>query len=84
MHGDADTENRKVGKQMIDPELKFKTKFRNNCWSWMLSSYLECGISGNNSVQKAETNVLISNSLGVSARSQYVTPKVFQRVGSLG
>lgn len=32
MHGDADTENRKVRNRLIDPEMKFNTKFRNNCW----------------------------------------------------
>lgn len=66
MHGDADreTQNRK---QMIDPALNFNTKFRNNCWFWMTSAFLKCGISSNNPVQKVEIILLITKRVGASA-----------------
>lgn len=65
-HGDADreTQNRK---QMIDPALNFNTKFRNNCWFWMMSAFLKCGISSNNPVQKIEIILLITKRVGALA-----------------
>lgn len=66
---------------MTSAELKFNTRFRNNSLLWMMCFYLECGISSNDSVQEAEAHVLISNSLGVSARSQYKSLKFFKDPG---